>query len=92
VSDKLVLVEWLDSRRGEGWTHIEELRRGVPPTKCRSVGWIVARDRSALTLASHLGDNPDQCCGDITIPTKAVLAVITLPDPKAIKKPTRVRR
>lgn len=67
---KLVMVEWLDSRRGEGWVRLDELESTL--TKCRSVGWIIAQDKESLTLAGHLGDNPAQCCGDLTIPKRAI--------------------
>jgi hypothetical protein len=78
---ELVLIEWLDSRRGEGWVRLDELDSTV--TRCRSVGWIVARDRDSVTLAGHLGENPDQCCGDLTIPQKAMLRMTPLSIPKA---------
>jgi hypothetical protein len=72
----LVLVEWLDSRRGEGWVRLDELEGAV--INCRSVGWILAKDKTSLTLAGHLGTNPDQCCGDLTIPQRAILSVKSL--------------
>lgn len=77
---KLVLVEWLDSRRGEGWVRLDELEGSI--TRCRSVGWIISKDADSLTLAGHLGENPDQCCGDLTIPTRAVLKMTPLSIPK----------
>lgn len=73
---KLVLVEWLDSNRGEGWVRLEELESKI--THCRSVGWLVAKDAESLTLASHLGDNPAQCCGDLSIPRRAVRKITPL--------------
>jgi hypothetical protein len=72
----LVLVEWLDSRRGEGWVRLDELESTV--TKCRSVGWIVSKDKGSVTLAGHLGEGPDQCCGDITIPRCAIKGITPL--------------
>jgi hypothetical protein len=77
---KLVLIEWLDSRRGEGWVRLEELESDV--VKCRSVGWIVAKNAESVTLAGHLGENPDQCCGDLTIPNRAVIRTTPLTIPK----------
>lgn len=76
---KLVLVEWLDSRRGEGWVRLDELDGKV--TECRSVGWVIAKDAESLTLAGHLGENPDQCCGDLTIPKRAIKHIIPLTVP-----------
>jgi hypothetical protein len=80
---QLVLVEWLDSRRGEGWVRLDELG-DLSVTRCKSVGWIIAKDSSSLTLAGHIGENPEQCCGDITIPTKSILKTINLREPKRL--------
>lgn len=79
---KLVLVEWEDSRRGEGWVRLEELENTI--TRCRSVGWIIAKDKTSLTLAGHMGVDPEQCCGDLTIPMRAILKMIPLSIPKGI--------
>ena len=76
---KLVLVEWLDSRRGEGWVRLDELESTI--TRCRSVGWLIAKDAESLTLAGHLGENPDQCCGDLTIPRRAIRKITPLAIP-----------
>jgi hypothetical protein len=73
---ELVLIEWLDSRRGEGWVRLDELESNV--TSCRSVGWIIARDKTSVTLAGHLGENPDQCCGDLTIPRRSISKITPL--------------
>jgi hypothetical protein len=73
---RLVLIEWLDSRRGEGWVRLDELESTV--TRCRSVGWIVAKDKQSVTLAGHIGESPDQCCGDLTIPRRAISKITQL--------------
>ena len=77
---KLVMIEWLDSRRGEGWVRLDEFEGTV--TRCRSVGWIVGRDKASVTIAGHLGEEPDQCCGDLTIPTRAILKMTPLLEPR----------
>ena len=79
---ELVLVEWLDSRRGEGWSRLEDLRADLEATRCKSVGWVVAKDASSLTLAGHLAENPEQCCGDMTIPSKAIISISPLSIPR----------
>jgi len=86
ASMDLVLVEWQDSRRGEGWVRLDELESTI--TQCRSVGWIIAKDALSVTLAGHLGENPDQCCGDLTIPRRAIKQIIALKLPAK----TRIRR
>jgi hypothetical protein len=87
----LVFVEWMDSRLGEGWTVLEDLRPRLQVVRCQSVGWIIARDSKSLTLASHFGDNPDQCCGDMTIPVKVIVRVIRLPIPLLEQKGKRLK-
>ena len=79
ASMDLVLVEWQDSRRGEGWVRLDELQSTI--TQCRSVGWIIAKDSTSVTLAGHLGENPDQCCGDLTIPRRAIKQIVALKIP-----------
>lgn len=74
----LVLVEWIDSRRGEGWTLVEELRKDRKPTICKSVGWVIGEDKVSLTLSGNLGEDPEQCCGDMTIPTKCIIRMTNL--------------
>jgi hypothetical protein len=78
---ELVLVEWLDSCRGEGWVRLGDLNGTV--TKCRSVGWVVAKNESSMTLAGHLGEDPEQCCGDLTIPKCSIRSITPL---RAVKK------
>jgi len=89
ASMDLVLVEWQDSRRGEGWVRLDELESTI--TQCRSVGWIIAKDALSLTLAGHLGENPAQCCGDLTIPNRAIQQIIPLKVPTRGRVGSRVR-
>ena len=84
----LVLVEWLDSRRGEGWVRVGDLN--ATAIKCKSVGWVVAKDANSLTLAGHLGEEPEQCCGDLTIPKCSIRRIETLRTTR--KKPGKTRR
>jgi len=74
----IVLVEWLDSRHGEGWIRLEEVQADLAPTRCESVGWLISQDNDSITLAGHCADNPKQVCGDMTIPAKAVLSITRL--------------
>ena len=61
---------------GKGWVRLAEINGTV--TKCRSVGLIVAKDDCSLTLAEHIGEEPEQCCGDLTIPKCAIRKVMIL--------------
>lgn len=79
---RLVLIEWHDSRRGEGWTRLEDLKTEHRFSTCLSVGWILFEDSDAITLAGHIGNNPEQCCGDMTIPVCSIVYIrnISLPE------------
>jgi hypothetical protein len=69
----LVLVEWVDSHRSEGW-HAWEPR--TEPLVCRSVGYLVRRNRRAVTVAASVTrEETAQRCGEITIPTCAIRKV-----------------
>lgn len=63
---KLVMVTWVDAVSDEaGWKSIASVQNQRPPV-VRSVGWVMKRTRSHLTLAaSIIGDH---CDGDVTIP------------------------
>lgn len=78
---RLVFVEWLDSRRGEGWACLDDLRADLQATRCKSVGWVISKDKESLTLAGHIAHNPEQVCGDMTIPMKAVIRIQDLREP-----------
>lgn len=90
LSFDLVLVEWMDSRRGEGWVRLDELAGTV--MKCQSVGWVISQDKESLTLAGHLGKDPDQCCGDLTIPQRAINSIRKLKVDKLVRRAHDYRR
>ena len=80
---RLVLIEWLDSHHGRGWRTMEELLEAAEPLYCQSVGWIIVENEACKVLAPHVGgerggDTMLQACGDMTIPTVAILKVTTL--------------
>lgn len=80
---KLVLIEWLDSHSGNGWQTLNKLEEKAEPLYCRSVGWLIAETRECKLIAPHIageqnGDIMLQGCGDMVIPTKAIVKVTTL--------------
>jgi hypothetical protein len=83
---RLVFVEWVDSRRGEGWTRLDELKVGQAITLCKSVGWLVSKDSSSITIAGNIGDNPEQCCGDLSIPKRAIIRIKNLQEPRFARR------
>lgn len=77
----LVLVEWEDSQTPlPAWQWVDEY--SLPDiVRCRSVGFLIAKTKSALALAPNLGDleqERDQACGIICIPTSAVITISRL--------------
>lgn len=78
---KLLLVEWLDSSSGRGWQTLDDVKKNAAdPLFCRSVGWLVERNRKQITIASSLSGekNPGiriNASGDISIPLKCVVRV-----------------
>jgi hypothetical protein len=80
---KLVLVEWLDSHAGRGWQSVEQLERAAEPLYCRSVGWLVSERKDCKILVPHIageknGDAILLGCGDLTIPTRAIVKLVVL--------------
>jgi len=81
---RLVLIEWVDSHVAiGGWKGLDGFCASAPV--CRSVGWLVKNDEDAKVIMPHLiqeqGDVPLQGCGDMTIPTCAVLRMVDLSVP-----------
>lgn len=78
---RLVLVEWEDSHGGRGWQSLD----ATPEDRalvCRSVGWLVLDGKQAKVVAPHMNEQepgvPLQGSGVITIPSRAVLRIVTL--------------
>jgi len=71
VGLRLLYVEWVDSHYRPGWTTDDA---SSEPLKCVSVGWLIKEDAEGMTLSSNLSvEENKQRCGDITIPTRAIL-------------------
>jgi hypothetical protein len=89
---RLVLIEWEDSHGSGGWQNL-----GVAlddrALVCRSVGWLVLDGKRAKVVAPHMNEQepgvPLQGSGVITIPSRAVLRIVTLRE--AASRPKRRR-
>lgn len=69
---KLLYIEWTDSRGCHAsWQHVEAIADDEP-CKLRSVGWVIKDTRDHIHLAPHIGDDPEQVCGDMIIPKLAI--------------------
>jgi len=80
---RLVLVRWVDSFGvSSNWREIGECAPDV--LTCQSVGWLLHDAADCKVIVPHLaGSEPDaataeQGCGDMTIPTAAILSIVEL--------------
>jgi hypothetical protein len=79
--ERLVLVEWADSCGATArWQYLDE--SGPEYVLCRSVGWLAYDGEDCKRVVPHLGRHKDderqQGCGDMTIPTSAILRIADL--------------
>lgn len=72
----LVLIDWVDAHGFNGWNKIEEVRENNKLFPCKSVGWLIAKSKDSVTVASHIGGhNVD---GDMSIPRRAITKMTVL--------------
>ncbi len=79
----IVLIEWVDSHSGRGWQNFDELEKKAEPLYCRSVGWLIKETEHVKVIVPHIageenGDIMLQGCGDLVIPTRAIVRVKVL--------------
>jgi len=60
--------------------------------KCRSVGWLLHDTKECKVVVPHLSEEnhaeaAQQGCGDMTIPTQAIIRMIDLAIPESVKQP-----
>jgi hypothetical protein len=84
---RLVLIEWLDSHVAVGgWKELDGFAPEAPI--CRSVGWLARDDDHSKVVIPHVIEQqenvPLQGCGDMTIPTAAILRMIELKTPDTV--------
>ena len=69
---KLLLVTWLDACSDEvGWKPLDKIT-AQKPMRVKSVGWLVKRTWTHLTLVGSIV--ADHCDGDVTIPLGMILS------------------
>jgi hypothetical protein len=72
---KLAKVCWVDSRGVSAhWQELEHIRNdGV----CHvwSVGWVIRDTEEFIQLCPHIGHDPDQGCGEMSIPKVAIVKI-----------------
>ena len=84
---QLVLVDWVDSFGcSSNWQplRVDDLNDDPPePVVCHSVGWLAHNGKDCKVVIPHVSEieprkNVKQGCGDMTIPTKAILSITPL--------------
>jgi hypothetical protein len=83
---RLVLVEWEDACGGyAGWLPLDETRIDIA-YMCRSVGWLVAKNRDRIILASNMSVENERhgvhSTGEITIPRGTIRRIVDLSEKK----------
>ena len=84
---RLVYVEWLDSYGcSANWQHLGA-GKAAAPMVCRSVGWLLHDTNKCKVVVPHVSDAErddlaPQGCGDMTIPTAAIVRLVTLKVPR----------
>jgi len=69
----LVLVEWVDSHYRPGWSSDDSENE---PLICSSIGWLIHDGEDAKVLSANISrEKCPQRCGDMTIPSRAILHV-----------------
>ena len=81
---RLVFVEWVDSYGcSASWG---ELADSSPQLlTCKSVGWLLHDGADCKVVVPHVGGSipgaQPQGCGDMTIPTRAIVRLVDLAEP-----------
>ena len=75
---RIVEISWHDScAAGGGWEHIDNLSSMVLST-CRSVGYIVLKDKQKIILAQSYAKNDTELMNVIAIPRGCVESITEL--------------
>jgi hypothetical protein len=74
---RLVYVEWLDSFGcSSSWQKLAV--EDYAPMVCKSVGWLLHDGPTCKVVVPHVSDGTNEGCGDMTIPTAAIVALADL--------------
>jgi len=80
---RLVLIDWLDSYGcSSEWQPVDEVK--ATALRCKSVGWLIQDAEDCKVIIPHLSESDhshakQQGCGDMTIPSQAILSIKDLP-------------
>lgn len=83
-----VYIEWEDSHGvSSDWQYLSQCKPSV--VVCKSVGWLIHDGKECKVVVPHLTDSAHvkrQGCGDMTIPTAAVLKMVNLRETRSSRK------
>lgn len=68
---KIVAVVWLDAVANSGWTDHDE---APEPVEIHSVGWLVRRTKTGITIATSIGGSEHN--GSMTIPRGMIRSIV----------------
>jgi hypothetical protein len=78
----LVLCEWEDSYGCSPTWEVIEADKKPHGMMCKSVGWLIRKSKRWIVIVPHLSENTEisekQGCGDMTIPTAAIVRLKSL--------------
>lgn len=72
---KIVAIHWLDAVAGAGWTEHDE---APEPSTIYSVGFLVKKTRSAVTIATSVGATDSEHNGSMTVPRGMIIKMVDL--------------
>jgi len=84
LKDRLDLyyIEWVDSRSGHpSWVRLEDIESAY--CTISSVGWAIKETDEFIHLMAHIGEDPEEGCGDpkCCIVYQKPLSVLTIKSP-----------
>lgn len=56
---KLLLVKWGDAHSRQSWVEVDQALKDHKPSVCYSVGWLLKRDKTGITLYGSLSEDSD---------------------------------
>ena len=83
TSEKLVMIEWLDSQGPTGsWRYLNDAPLGITLDNmiCKSVGWLIYNGKDCKRIIPHLSGEGEklQGRGDLAIPTRSIVKITEL--------------
>ena len=82
MTNKLLMVEWLDSAQPVSSWHFLESPPELEVIECASVGWLIGESKDTIMLAPNIGDlcsgGSQQGSGFIRIPVSCITRKVEL--------------